>query len=201
MNLIKERGGCNVLPGSIFVQSLQMKRWINSIVWTTVAHQPPTLTTLPRRAPLAPPTLLPTHTCTRTLTRINTLPLCQPPAKTRLPKHTGPTGTHNHHLSSAPSTIIHLMFPLPFPLSFSCSFNLSSLIIKVRETQWLIQVCLCFSSGFVLCSWVLPFQALFHVISLGSWNTIVSLIALLLSINSDTLEIKKEIKTIIKRFL
>lgn len=130
MNLIKERGGCDILPGSVFVQSLQMKRWISSTVSTTVAHQPPTLTTLPRRAPLAPPTLLPTHTCTHTRTRINTLPLCQPPARTRLPKHTGPTGTHTlclfvqPPLPSAPSTVIHLMFPLPFPLSLFCSFTL-----------------------------------------------------------------------------
>lgn len=121
----KRRGGCDIFPVSIFVQSQQMRRWISSTVWTTVARQPPTLTTLPRRAPLAPPILLPTHTCTHTLTRINTLPLCQPPARTRLPKHTGPTGTHTHTpclsvqppLPSAPSTIIHLMSSLPFPLT------------------------------------------------------------------------------------
>lgn len=38
-------------------------------------------------------------------------------------------------LPSAPSTIIHLMFPLSFPLSYLCSFTLSSLITKVRKTQ------------------------------------------------------------------
>lgn len=105
----KRRGGCDILPVSIFVQSQQMRRWISSTVWTTVARQPPTLTTLPRRAPLAPPTLLPTHTCTHTLTRINTLPLCQPPARTRLPKHTGPTGTHRH-------THTHSAYPSNCPL-------------------------------------------------------------------------------------
>lgn len=131
-----------------FVQSLQTKRWISSTVWTTVARQPPTRTTLPRRAPLAPPTLLPTHTCTHTLTRINTLPLCQPPARTRLPKHTGPTGTHTSSASSSISSIYRHPFNIPFALSslFFCSFTLSFLIIKVRETQWHVQGCLFFIS-------------------------------------------------------
>lgn len=170
-NLLKERGGCNILPGFIFVQSLQMKRWISSTVWTTVARQPPTLTTLPRRAPLAPPTLPPTHTCTHTLTRINTLPLCQPPARTRLPKHTGPTGTHT--LPFCPTTpsissIHHHPFNVPSALSFLFFLFLQSLFLHYWGQRDLMT---CSSSSLFLILVHFMFMgfaiSFFHIISLA----------------------------------
>lgn len=199
--LIKERRGCDFLPVSIFVQSRQMKRWISCTVWTTAARQPPTLTTLPRKAPLAPPTLLPTrtrmHTRTRTrthtLTRTNTLPLCQPPARTRLLSHTGPTGTHTpspslssiyHHPLNVPSVLSSL------PVFYSSS--ILSLIIKVREIHWHVQVCLSFliSAPFLFSPGFITISGLFHINWWGPSDEIVSLMVLPFSINSGALEIK-----------
>lgn len=178
-----------------------MKRWISCTVWTTVARQPPTLTTLPRRAPLAPPTLLPTRTHTRTrtrtrthtLTRINTLRLCQPPARTRLLSHTGPTGTH----TPSPSIGSIYRHPLKVPsvlssLSVFYSSSVSSLIIKVREIHWHVQVCLSFliSDPFLFSPGFITVSGLFHINSWGPSDEIVSLMALPFSINSEALEIK-----------
>lgn len=174
-----------------------MKRWISCTVWTTAARQPPTLTTLPRRAPLAPPTLLPTHTCTRTrthtLTRINTLPLCQPPARTRLLSHTGPTGTH----TPSPSISSICCHPLNVPsvlssLSVFYPSSISSLIIKVREIHWHVQVCLSFliAAPFLFSPGFNTISGLFHINSWGPSDEIVSLMSLPFSINSEALEIE-----------
>lgn len=104
---------------SLCVQSLQMRRWINSTVWTTVVLQLPTPTTPHHRAPQGPPTRPPTHTHTHSLMDTHTLLLYRLPARTKSLRHIGPTGTHTpasmfsfvtafHHLSIISS---HLSVP------------------------------------------------------------------------------------------
>lgn len=109
------------LSVSLFVQSLRMRRWISSTVWTTVAPQPPTPTILPHKAPPAPPTHPPMHTRTHTLTHINTLLPWQPPARTRSLQHIGPTGRHTPAsclvpLSLPPTHHYLLFFDATLPL-------------------------------------------------------------------------------------
>lgn len=167
-----------------------------------MARQPPTLTTLPHRAPLAPPTLLPTHMRTHTHIRINTMLLCKPPTRTRLLKHTGPTGTHSLPLyySTVPSISSIHRHPLNVPsVLSSLSLSLFFLFLfahKVRETCWLVQVCLFFfSAPFLFSLGFITISGLFHLNSWSPSDEIVSVIALLLSFNLETLEIKNRAQT------
>lgn len=141
---------------SVFVQSLQMRKWISSTVWTTAARQPPTPTTLPHRAPPARPTRPPTHTRTPTLIRTNTLLPCRHPTRTRPLKHIGPTGTHTCLLHvqfrQRPSLQLPIISPLSMqpplqsppsiislhpssPPSIFLFFLISSRSVKVREAH------------------------------------------------------------------
>lgn len=91
-----------------------------------------------------------------------------------------------HHPLNVPSVVSSVS--LSHPLLF---LSISSLIIKVREIHRHVQVCLSFSSQLHFCSvGFITMSGLFHINSWGPSDEIVSLIALLLSINSETLEIK-----------
>lgn len=122
-------------------------------------------------------------------------PALPAPSKDQAPQtHWTNRYTHTHSLPFRPtapsiSSIYHHSFNVLSALSSHSlffPFTLSSIIIKVRETRWHVQVSLSFSSQLLLCSVRASlFQAFFYFNSWGPSDEIVSLIALLISHLTD----------------
>lgn len=115
----------------------------------------------------------------------------------------------NRYTHSIPFPQLHL------PSSIKCSLcsvlslpvfyssSISSLIIKVREIHWHVQVCLSFliSAPFLFSPGFITISGLFHINSWGPSDEIVSLMALPFSINSEALEIKNRHQNLYKKMI